>query len=137
MQWGLVGSHFRSLAQALEWAPRMINARSESLMEKRAFRRLLPSRRCVVPSEGYESVSLPDMCLLFFLVVDMYRHFFFLFTSVRFCFFFSHSIFSTGILSGIVRLLVVQMRSHTLCSSIDLQYLHHLLVVNLPIHYLL
>ena len=49
MRWGLVPS----------WAPdrsianRMINARAETVTEKPSFRRLLQSRRCLIPADGF------------------------------------------------------------------------------------
>ena len=49
MRWGLVPS----------WAPdqsianRMINARTETVTEKPSFRRLLESRRCLIPANGF------------------------------------------------------------------------------------
>jgi putative SOS response-associated peptidase YedK len=49
MRWGLVPS----------WAPdqsiatRMINARAETVTEKPSFRRLLESRRCLIPADGF------------------------------------------------------------------------------------
>jgi putative SOS response-associated peptidase YedK len=49
MRWGLVPS----------WAPdqsianRMINARAETVTEKPSFRRLLESRRCLIPANGF------------------------------------------------------------------------------------
>lgn len=49
MKWGLVPF----------WAPdpsignSMINARAETLMEKRSFKRLVEQRRCLVPADGF------------------------------------------------------------------------------------
>jgi putative SOS response-associated peptidase YedK len=49
MRWGLVPS----------WAPdrsianRLINARAETVSEKPSFRRLLESRRCLIPADGF------------------------------------------------------------------------------------
>jgi len=49
MRWGLVPS----------WAPdrsiasRMINARAESITDKPSFRRLVESRRCLIPADGF------------------------------------------------------------------------------------
>ena len=49
MKWGLVPS----------WAPdssmgqRMINARSETLLEKPSFRHAVQKRRCLVPANGF------------------------------------------------------------------------------------
>jgi putative SOS response-associated peptidase YedK len=49
MRWGLVPS----------WAPdpsignRLINARAETITEKPSFRRLIESRRCLIPADGF------------------------------------------------------------------------------------
>ena len=49
MKWGLVPS----------WAPdksignQMINARAETITEKPSFRRLVESKRCVIPANGF------------------------------------------------------------------------------------
>jgi putative SOS response-associated peptidase YedK len=49
MRWGLVPS----------WAPdssvgqRMINARSETLLEKPSFNQLVSTRRCLIPADGF------------------------------------------------------------------------------------
>jgi putative SOS response-associated peptidase YedK len=49
MKWGLVPS----------WAPdpsigqRMINARAQSLLEKPSFKRLVGTRRCLIPADGF------------------------------------------------------------------------------------
>ena len=49
MKWGLVPA----------WAPdksigeRMINARAETITEKPSFRRLVESRRCLIPADGF------------------------------------------------------------------------------------
>jgi putative SOS response-associated peptidase YedK len=49
MRWGLVPSWARdpSIGQ------RMINARSETLLEKPSFKQLVASRRCLVPADGF------------------------------------------------------------------------------------
>jgi putative SOS response-associated peptidase YedK len=49
MRWGLVPSwsQDRSIAQ------RMINARSETLLEKPSFKQLVATRRCLVPADGF------------------------------------------------------------------------------------
>lgn len=49
MRWGLVPSW----AEDLSIGQRMINARAETLSEKRSFRDLVPSRRCVIPMDGF------------------------------------------------------------------------------------
>ena len=48
-RWGLVPSW----AKDRSIASRLINARSESLSEKPAFRKAYASRRCLVPADGY------------------------------------------------------------------------------------
>lgn len=48
-RWGLVPSWSRDPAGGA----RMINARSETVAEKPAFREALASRRCLVPADGY------------------------------------------------------------------------------------
>ena len=48
-RWGLVPSW----AKDPSGGARMINARSESVLEKPAFRRAIKSRRCAVPADGY------------------------------------------------------------------------------------
>lgn len=56
-RWGLVPSW----AKDPRIGARMINARTESLAEKPAFRRALAARRCLVPAEGYfEWLPAPD-----------------------------------------------------------------------------
>src|SRR5215467_834504 len=61
MKWGLVPS----------WAPdpsmgqRMINARSETLLEKPSFKNALQKRRCLVPANGfYEWVRHEVVCVI-------------------------------------------------------------------------
>ena len=49
MRWGLVPSWARSP----EIGNRMINARSETVTEKPAFRNSFKSRRCLVPADGF------------------------------------------------------------------------------------
>jgi putative SOS response-associated peptidase YedK len=48
-RWGLVPSWAKSPAIGAK----MINARSESVLEKPAFRKAVQSRRCAVPADGY------------------------------------------------------------------------------------
>ncbi|WP_333810908.1 SOS response-associated peptidase [Timonella senegalensis] len=48
-RWGLVPSW----AKDPSIGSRMINARSETIAEKPAFKRALASRRCIVPADGY------------------------------------------------------------------------------------
>ncbi|MFP5368057.1 MAG: SOS response-associated peptidase, partial [Actinomycetes bacterium] len=48
-RWGLVPSW----AKDPGIGSRMINARSESVLEKPAFRKAIQSRRCAVPADGY------------------------------------------------------------------------------------
>lgn len=48
-RWGLVPSWAKDPGVG----PRMINARSETLLDKPAFARPLAARRCLVPAEGY------------------------------------------------------------------------------------
>ncbi len=49
MRWGLV----QSWAQDPSIGQRMINARSETLLEKPSFKNLVASRRCLVPADGF------------------------------------------------------------------------------------
>ena len=49
MRWGLVPGWTREIATA----PKPINARAESLLEKPMFARLLKSGRCLVPASGF------------------------------------------------------------------------------------
>lgn len=51
MTWGLIPSFTSSDAKVDHW--KMFNARSESVAEKAAFRRLIPSRRCIVYLNGF------------------------------------------------------------------------------------
>jgi len=49
MRWGLV----QSWAQDPSIGQRMINARSETLLERPSFKNLVASRRCLVPADGF------------------------------------------------------------------------------------
>jgi putative SOS response-associated peptidase YedK len=49
MRWGLVPSW----AQDPSIGQRMINARAETLLEKPSFKQLVPTRRCLVPADGF------------------------------------------------------------------------------------
>ena len=51
MRWGLVPSFTKPEEKPDFW--RMFNARSESVTEKPAFRRLVPSKRCIVLLDGF------------------------------------------------------------------------------------
>ncbi|KAL4428602.1 hypothetical protein ABPG77_008914 [Micractinium sp. CCAP 211/92] len=51
MRWGLVPSFTKQDEKPDFW--RMFNARSESVAEKPSFRRLVPTRRCLVLTEGF------------------------------------------------------------------------------------
>jgi putative SOS response-associated peptidase YedK len=51
MRWGLVPSFTKPTEKPDFW--RMFNARSESIQEKPSFRRLVPSRRCIVFLNGF------------------------------------------------------------------------------------
>jgi putative SOS response-associated peptidase YedK len=51
MTWGLVPSFTKPLEKPDFW--RMFNARSESIREKPSFRRLVPSKRCIVLLNGF------------------------------------------------------------------------------------
>ena len=57
MRWGLIPSW----AKDSSGAARMINARSETVSAKPAFRESLKSRRCLIPADGfYEWKDDPD-----------------------------------------------------------------------------
>lgn len=57
MRWGLIPSWAKSAAIG----SKMINARSETLAEKPAFKRAYASRRCLIPADGYyEWTTLED-----------------------------------------------------------------------------
>ena len=49
MRWGLVPSWAKSPSVGA----RMINARTETVAEKPAFRKAFASRRCIIPADGY------------------------------------------------------------------------------------
>ncbi len=49
MRWGLIPSW----AKSLEIGNRLINARSETLKEKPAFRRAFQTQRCLIPADGF------------------------------------------------------------------------------------
>ncbi|MEK4293655.1 SOS response-associated peptidase [Paenibacillus sp. FSL R5-0914] len=49
LRWGLVPSW----AKDNKIGNKMINARAESLLEKPSFKRLVSSRRCIIPSDGF------------------------------------------------------------------------------------
>ena len=49
MRWGLIPNW----AKDLSIGSKLINARSETLLQKPSFQNLVPSRRCVVISDGY------------------------------------------------------------------------------------
>lgn len=55
-RWGLVPSW----STDARGGARMINARSESLLSKPAFKRAAESRRCIVPADGYYEWRKPD-----------------------------------------------------------------------------
>ena len=48
-RWGLIPSWGKTLSTG----SMMINARSETLQEKPAFRKLIGSRRCLIPADGF------------------------------------------------------------------------------------
>ena len=57
MRWGLIPSW----AKSASIGAKMINARSETLAEKPAYKRAFAARRCLVPADGYyEWVTLED-----------------------------------------------------------------------------
>ncbi len=49
MKWGLIPSWAKDTSMGLK----LINARSESLLEKPSFQHLVPSQRCIVLTDGY------------------------------------------------------------------------------------
>ncbi len=49
LRWGLIPSWFKEMSTA---SP-MVNARSETVSEKPAFRQSIRYRRCIVPSSGF------------------------------------------------------------------------------------
>jgi putative SOS response-associated peptidase YedK len=49
LRWGLVPSW----AQDDKLGSKMINARAESLLDKASFKKLVSSRRCIIPADGY------------------------------------------------------------------------------------
>ncbi|SFI30175.1 Putative SOS response-associated peptidase YedK [Paenibacillus sp. UNC496MF] len=49
LKWGLVPSW----AETTKLAAKMINARSETVWEKPAFRKLMERKRCVIPADGF------------------------------------------------------------------------------------
>lgn len=49
LRWGLIPSW----AKDDKIGSKMINARAESLLEKAAFKRLISTRRCIIPSDGF------------------------------------------------------------------------------------
>lgn len=49
LKWGLVPAWSKDERSAAG----MINARAETLMTKAAFKRLLPTRRCILPADGF------------------------------------------------------------------------------------
>ena len=64
MEWGLVPGWISNRSesnedvkaahiQAIEWRQKTINARSETLFEKRTFAEPASKRRCIIPSTGY------------------------------------------------------------------------------------
>ena len=64
MEWGLTPDWLRvksekredlkaAYMQAIEWRQKTINARSETLFEKKTFSGPVANRRCVIPSTGY------------------------------------------------------------------------------------
>ena len=57
LRWGLVPPW----AQDLSIGNRMINARSETVFEKRSFKNAITKRRCLIPADGYyEWMKTPD-----------------------------------------------------------------------------
>lgn len=51
MRWGLVPSYTKPHEKPDPW--RLFNARSETVSEKPAFRRLVPTKRCLVLLDGF------------------------------------------------------------------------------------
>jgi putative SOS response-associated peptidase YedK len=49
MRWGLVPQWAKSLNTGFT----MINARSDTLMEKNTYKRLVPDHRCIIPASGF------------------------------------------------------------------------------------
>ncbi|OAB47037.1 SOS response-associated peptidase [Paenibacillus antarcticus] len=49
LRWGLVPSW----AKDQKMGSKMINARSETLLEKASFKRLISKRRCIIPADGF------------------------------------------------------------------------------------
>ncbi len=49
MKWGLIPSWAKEASMGM----RLINARSETLLEKPSFQHLVPSQRCIVLADGY------------------------------------------------------------------------------------
>ena len=49
LRWGLVPSW----AKDQKLGSKMINARSETLLEKASFKRLVSTRRCIIPADGF------------------------------------------------------------------------------------
>ncbi|UGQ14362.1 SOS response-associated peptidase [Yinghuangia sp. ASG 101] len=56
MKWGLVPSW----AKSADMGAKMINARSETVFEKPAYRKAFASRRCLVPADGYYEWYTPE-----------------------------------------------------------------------------
>ncbi|MBI1383702.1 MAG: SOS response-associated peptidase [Rhizobiales bacterium] len=55
VRWGLIPSWAKDLAKL----PMMINARSETVLEKPSFRAAMRHRRCIVPADGFYEWSGP------------------------------------------------------------------------------
>lgn len=55
-RWGLVPSWAKDPTIGV----RMINARSETLMEKASFKRAFAARRCIIPADGYYEWQAPQ-----------------------------------------------------------------------------
>jgi putative SOS response-associated peptidase YedK len=59
-QWGLVPSWAKDAKATKQLASKMINARSETIASKPAFKPALAKRRCILPADGfYEWKALP------------------------------------------------------------------------------